>query len=368
MKKLVLCFMCIIGCSEKAPMNPKGFQTDNVILITLDGVRYEEVFHGADENIINDTLMVANIEETKSVFWFDDEHTRRKKLMPFLWDTVAQNGQIYGNKNQGSVMRLTNPYFFSYPGYSELLVGFNDDSVNSNAKVLNPNLNVLEFMNQQDGFKGRVAAFASWDVFDWIINNERNEFTISSGGYPLLDSLLTQKQRWMNSFVSDLPYDGYGLGVRWDVLTYEYAFEYLKYRKPRLLYIAFDETDGFAHKKKYDKYLNMIQRLDHYIGDIWKWVQSNESYQNKTTLIVTTDHGRGGNQDGEWGAHGKGVPNAEYVWAAVVGPDTPHAGEVTYADTIATNQIAATITHLLGFDYKSNREVGKVIQSMVAEK
>jgi hypothetical protein len=43
-------------------------------------------------------------------------------------------------------------------------------------------------------------------------------------------------------------------------------------------------------------------------------------------------------------------------------------GEVTYTDTIATNQIAATITHLLGYDYKSNRETGEVIQLMVAKK
>ncbi len=368
MNKLIFCLIFVLGCAEKSTVNPKGFHTENVILITLDGVRYEEVFQGADRNIINDSTMVKNIEEINDAFWFDDENKRRETLMPFIWSTVKEHGQIYGNKNRGSVMRLTNPYFFSYPGYSELLIGFNDDSVNSNAKVLNPHTNVLEFMHQQDGFNGRVAAFASWDVFDWIINHERNDFTINSGGYPLEDSLLTQKQRWMNTFVSDMPYEGYGLGVRWDALTHEYAFEYLKYRKPRFLYIAYDETDEFAHQTKYDKYLQMIHRLDRYIGDIWKWIQSNDMYRNKTTLIVTTDHGRGGYENGQWGSHGQSVANAEFVWAAIIGPDTPHMGEVTHADTIATNQIAATITHVLGYDYKSNREVGKVISSMVSDK
>lgn len=368
MKKCIFSLIFIIGCAEKSPVNLKGFDTENVILITLDGVRYEEVFHGADRNIINDSKMVKNVDESKSKFWSDDENNRREALMPFLWGTVNQNGQIYGNKNRGSVMRLTNPYYFSYPGYSELLVGFNDDSVNSNAKVLNPNTNVLEFMNGQEGFRGRVAAFASWDVFDWIINNERNDFTINSGGYPLKDSLMTQKQRWMNSFVSDMPYEGYGLGVRWDALTHEYAFEYLKFKKPRFLYIAYDETDEFAHQKKYGRYLEMIHRLDRYIGDIWEWIQSHDMYRNKTTLIITTDHGRGGYQDGQWGSHGQGVPNAEFVWAAVMGPDTPQMGEVTHGDTIATNQIAATITHLLGYDYISNRETGDVIHSMINNK
>ena len=368
MKKILFCLIFIIGCTQKSPVNPKGYQTENVILITLDGVRWEEVFHGADPNIINNAEMVNNIEEIKNVFWYDDANIRREALMPFLWGTIRLNGQIYGNKDRGSVMRLTNPYFFSYPGYNELLVGFNDDSVNSNAKELNPNTNVLEFMHEEDAFKGQVAAFASWDVFDWIINNERNHFTINSGAYPLKDSLLTQKQRWMNKFVSDMPYEGYGLGVRWDALTHEYAFEYLKYRKPRLLYIAYDETDEFAHQKKYGKYLQMIHRLDRYIGDIWKWIQSNDMYRNKTTIIITTDHGRGGYQDGQWGSHGQNVPNAEYVWTAIIGPDTPQMGEITYADTIATNQIAATITHLLGYDFKSNRKTGEVIGSMVRKK
>ena len=365
MKKLIFVLFVIIGCTENDSKNPKGYQTENVILITLDGVRWQEIFTGADQNIINDSIMVKDLAGTRAKFWKSDENERRETLMPFLWKTIGKSGQIYGNKRKGSVMRLTNPYLFSYPGYSELLVGFNDDSVKSNDKILNPNINVLEFMNEQSGFEKKVAAFGSWDVFDWILNNERNDFTINSGGFPLKDSLLTQKQKWMNEFVSYMPYEGYGLGVRWDALTHEYAMEYLKFRKPRLLYIAYDETDEYAHQQKYDQYLKMISRLDGYIRDTWTWVQSNDMYRNKTTLIVTTDHGRGDHTDGRWGSHGASVPEAEFVWSAVIGPDTPALGEVTHTDTIATNQIAATITHLLGYDYKSNRKVGSSIKSML---
>ena len=72
MKKILFCLIFIIGCTQKSPVNPKGYQTENVILITLDGVRWEEVFHGADPNIINNAEMVNNIEEIKNVFWYDD--------------------------------------------------------------------------------------------------------------------------------------------------------------------------------------------------------------------------------------------------------------------------------------------------------
>ena len=366
MKKLLLVLIIFIGCEKESNSNPKGLKTENLILITLDGVRWEEVFLGADNRIIMNNVKDEKIrDETLRTYWFEDEKERRSNLMPFLWNTIAEKGQIYGNKTKGSVMHLTNPYFFSYPGYNELLAGFSDDSVKSNAKIFNPNLNILEFMNQQDGFKNRVAAFASWDVFDWIINNERNDFTINSGAFPLKNNLLTPKQQWMNTFVSDLPYEGYGTGVRWDALTHEYAVEYLKLNKPRLLYIAYDEPDEFAHQKKYAQYLSMINRLDSYISSIWRWIETHDMYRNKTTLIITTDHGRGEYLEDRWGSHGQDIPGAEFVWAAAIGPDTPVIGEVTHTDTVSTNQIGATIAHLLGYDYKSNRKVGSVIKKMI---
>ena len=362
---IIFCFI-IYGCNNSRIINPKGYTTENIILVTLDGVRWEEVFTGADPNIINNDTLVVDVEETNKNYWHDNDIQRRKKLMPFLWSTIYQSGQIYGNKLKGSSMELTNSYFFSYPGYSELLTGFSDDSVNSNNKKYNPNKNVLEFMNEKDGFRNAVAAFASWDVFDWIINNQRNSFTINSGAYPLEDKRITVKQRWMNSFISEIPYPGYGRGVRWDVFTYEYAFEYLKLNKPRILYIGFDETDGFAHDTKYDKYLYGINRLDRYIEDLWTWIQSNEKYKNKTTMIITTDHGRGKYKNNKWGSHGSSIPNSKYTWAGIIGPDTPPKGEIIQSNTIYMNQVAATITHLLGYDYSTNEEAGTVIYNMIA--
>ena len=136
MKKLI-CLIFIIGCSNHETKNSKGYDTNNVILITLDGVRWEEVFSGADPNIINNKKLVSDIAKTNETYWDNNVDVRRKKLMPFVWSTIFKNGQIYGNKLKQSNMKLTNPYFFSYPGYNELLTGFNDDSVNSNNKKYN---------------------------------------------------------------------------------------------------------------------------------------------------------------------------------------------------------------------------------------
>ena len=116
--------------------------------------------------------------------------------------------------------------------------------------------------------------------------------------------------------------------VRFDAFTFHYVFDYLKRNKPRLLYIAFDETDEYAHKGKYGQYLKAINALDEYIKNIWDWVQSDDRYKNKTTLIITTDHGRGKDPIDYWRHHGINVEGAEKVWIAVIGSDTPATGEV----------------------------------------
>ena len=64
-------------------------------------------------------------------------------------------------------------------------------------------------------------------------------------------------------------------------------------KKPRLLYIAFDETDDYAHAGKYDFYLNTARNEDEWIGELWKYVQSTPEYKDQTTMIILTDHGRG---------------------------------------------------------------------------
>ena len=83
-------------------------------------------------------------------------------------------------------------------------------------------------------------------------------------------------------------------------------------------------------------------------------------------MIITTDHGRGKYKNNKWGSHGSSVPNSKYTWAGIIGPDTPPRGEIIQSNTIYMNQVAATITHLLGYDYSTNEEAGTVIYNMIA--
>ena len=54
------------------------------------------------------------------------------------------------------------------------LTGRVDRAIDSNDKNWNPNVTLLEILNGMEGFKDRVLAFGSWDVFPYIINTQRS--------------------------------------------------------------------------------------------------------------------------------------------------------------------------------------------------
>jgi hypothetical protein len=298
-------------------------KTENVIIVTLDGFRWEEVFKGADDSLIGNSRYVRDTGELKGRFYAATPTERRKKLMPFFWSTIASEGQLYGNRLYDNKVDNANPYWFSYPGYNEIFTGYPDTAVNSNDKIYNKNENVLEFINQQKAYKGRVAAFATWDVFPYILNAPRSGIYVNADVDSLKFKAPTLSLLNDMQFLTPRP-----IGVRPDVITYFAAREYLKEYKPKVLYIAFDETDDFAHGGMYDQYLGTAHAEDKMIADLWRIVQSMPQYKDKTTLIATCDHGRGDKVKENWQHHGSKIEDAHEIWMAVLGPDTKAMGEV----------------------------------------
>lgn len=325
---------------------------EHVILVTLDGMRWQEVFGGVDSALMNNPEYTRNAKDMKAAFWNDAPEERRRKLFPFLWQTLAAQGQLHGNRQYGNQVDVANRYRFSYPGYNELLTGYPDTAVNSNDKVWNKNVNVLEFINSQPGFKGKVAAFATWDVFPYILNRQRSGLYVNAD----VDSFpaITPELRLLNDLqqLTTRP-----IGVRPDIFTYVAAREYLKASKPRVLYIAFDETDDFAHGGQYDQYIKSAHAQDAMIADLWRTVQSMPQYKDKTALIIATDHGRGDRNKEQWRDHGEGVPEASGIWIAAMGPGLPALGEVKTPAQLYQAQVAATLASLLGLQFKATHPI-----------
>jgi hypothetical protein len=340
-------------------------ETEHLFLITLDGLRWQEVFYGADSLLISHEDYVRNPDQLTAQFWDEDYRVRRNKLLPFFWNVIEYQGRIYGNRILGSKFDLTNEYHFSYPGYSELLAGYADPEVNSNAREWNQNLTVLEFVNNQAGFEGKVAAFASWDVFPYIINSDRSGIPVNAGFEPVRDSNLTEREILLNEMITQVPRPWQT--VRHNAFTFQYAMEYLRKHQPRLLYLAFDETDEFAHSGDYENYLYSARQVDAFISELWNFVQSNPFYQGKTTFLIATDHGRGTEPVDQWRHHGASIDGAEEVWLAVIGPDTSADGEMRGSQQFYQDQIAATIAAFLGLNFSSEADTGDIIHELIPD-
>ncbi|HTS43436.1 MAG TPA: hypothetical protein VMH01_03495 [Puia sp.] len=356
MKRIFL-FILLLKVSSGIAQSHK---TENLIIVTMDGMRWQEVFGGVDAAIMGDKRFTHDSAEVKKEFWSDNIIDRRAKLFPFLWSTIAVHGQLYGDRNNGSEVNNANRYKFSYPGYNEIFTGYPDSAVNSNDKILNKNRNVLEFINSQNGFAGKVAVFSTWDVFPYILNKWRSGIYVNSD----VDTLKFDNTQLQ--LINDMQFlTAKPIGSRPDLLTYFAGHEYLKAYKPKVLYIAFDETDDFAHMGEYDLYLGSAHAEDGMLADLWKTVQSMPEYKDRTTLIVTCDHGRGDKIKAQWRDHGEKVEDAGHIWIAVMGPDTKPMGEIKTISPLYQQQIAPTLAALLGFHFVPDHGNAQAISSII---
>ena len=332
---------------------PQSHRTQNVVFVMTDGLRWQEVFGGADRALMNkENGGVSDVDGLRKSYWRETAEARRGALMPFLWNVIAKQGQVFGNRNLRADAYVTNGLNFSYPGYNETLCGFADPRINSNDKIPNPNVTVLEWLQHKPAFKDKVAAFAAWDTFPYIFNDTRAGFLVNSGYAPLKAIPITPRLELLNLLKAEGPrvWDE----EPFDAIPFHTAIEYLDARKPRVLYLSLGETDDWAHAGNYTEYLHAAHRVDAYLKALWDKLQSDSFYRGTTTLIFSPDHGRG-EAPVAWKSHGEKIPDSKYIWMAFLGPDTSAKGERKGIAAVTQNQIAATIAALVGEDYPASQ-------------
>jgi len=360
MKKLLILVSFLFSISSI-----EGQQIENIIIITTDGFRWQEVFKGMDSAIANNSKF--NQGDSSYIFknyWSNNENERRKKLMPFFWNTISNHGQLYGNRKFGNKVNNANPHWFSYPGYSEIMTGFADSTIDSNEFPPNPHVTVLEFLNMQSKFKGKVAAFGAWDAFDRILNQQRSGIPVFSAFDTVGGKNPTPNEKLINAMMQD-SYRPFGNAECLDVFTHYAAMEYLRTKKPKVLYISYGETDEWAHHGYYRSYLDAAHLVDKWIKEIWTFVQSDPQYKNKTTIFITTDHGRGDINKNEWTDHGSGIADAYEIWFAAMGPNISPSGEQKNNVELFQEQFAQTIAKLLGITYKASHPISPEIKTVI---
>ena len=337
---------------DGAPAHAQSaLRTRNVVLIVSDGLRWQEVFTGADPALLNEANggIWAKEADLRRDFWRDDPVERRRALFPFLWNTVAVRGQIFGNQALGSVARVTNGLAFSYPGYNEMLTGHPDARIDSNEFGPNPNISVLEWLNTLPDLHGKVSVFATWAIFKDILNVSRSHLPLQVGWDLPYHGELSERQALLNRlYQTTTRLDDEDV---YDALLQVPLIDSFAQHQPRVLFVGYGETDNWAHAGRYDLVLHSAHLFDHFVAELWERLQALPAYRDRTTFIITTDHGRGSGPT-EWKEHGKEQKGSENIWIAVLGPDTPPLGERSHAAEVHQAQIAATVAALLGKDFR----------------
>jgi hypothetical protein len=333
-----------------AAIAARAGETQNVVLIVSDGLRWQEIFSGADPALLNDKEGGSWLsdEELRKRYWRPGVADRRAALFPFLWGTVAKHGQIYGNQLQGSIAQVTNGKAFSYPGYNEMATGYPNDAIDSNEFGPNPNATVFEWLDKLEQFHGRVAVYGTWNVFDNIFNKQRSHLVMQTGWSLPIKAHETPRDALLREL--------YATTTQFDEEDAPNSFlqipllDYVRSAKPRVLFVGYGETDNWAHQGRYDLVLDSAHRFDYFVKQLWDTMQGIAQYRGHTTFIITTDHGRGSGLT-EWKEHGVEEKGSENIWIAVMGPDTAPLGERKNIGRVTQSQIAATVAAFLGEDY-----------------
>lgn len=359
----VTLFACALAL---APLHAADLRTQNVILITLDGVRTQEVFSGMDAVVAARSAeqVYSEIETGRGRYWAETPEERRKLLMPFFWGTLVPSGMLFGDTTNGSEMLVRNSYKFSSPGYAEMLTGEALPEVNDNVAQRFAAVTALEHVRSKlELSKSAVAQIGSWDIFEFLAAS-KDDVLVTNGGYaafpaefstPEIDRLVELRRDVMQLWQESSN----------DTLTYYIAKEYLREHEPRLLWLGMSQSDDWAHADRYDRLLDYLHLTDRLLQDLWSTLQAHPAYRGTTTLIVTTDHGRGlGPVD--WAEHDETIPGSEAIWLAIIGPDTPSLGTRVPPGTVHQADIAATIVALFGLSpAEFNPNAGPVLPGTI---
>ena len=143
-----------------------------------------------------------------------------------------------------------------------------------------------------------------------------------------------------------------------DCFTHQYAKAYLDKHRPDFIYIAYGETDDFAHNGNYESYIKSTKNTDALIQDLWNYTQQSDHYRDKTTFIISTDHGRGTDPIDSWRSHGKKIKGSDQTWIIVFGKGVKPLGEVVDGDQLFTHQLAPTVRMLFNLPQKEQKGHG----------
>ncbi len=294
-----------------------------LVLVTIDGARWQEIFHGSDPNLARSRLKTA------------------RELVPNLARISSDRGAAVGAPGRG-VMRASGPNFVSLPGYTELLSGRPPNGCSDNGCKRTAATTLLD---QANAAGASVAVFSSWERIDLAATARPGRFFVSCG-------------RQGDRSIDPAP----GLGdFRPDRYTAALALAYLEREAPDVLYLGLGDTDEYAHHASYDEYLGALSYADAVIGNLIATLERMGERGRRTHVVVTTDHGRAR----DFRSHGF-QPEAARVWLVAMGPQVTARGLVASPQERRLSDVAPTLRVVMGLSPDRAPAAGHALSELFA--
>lgn len=292
----LLLFICACSVScERATDTPHVFNTENVVIVIVDGARYSET-------------------------WGDSTH----QYIPNLDNVLAHQGVVNtAFYNLGGTWTI--------PGHTAIMTGHNQVISNSGQEL--PQYSSL--------FQHWIKKYNKDSTDAWIISSKDKLEVLAD----------CQDPEWYGNYnpSTDCGINGLGSGYRHDSITFQNAINILSDHQPKLVLLNFREPDFSGHAGNWDNYLQGIIDTDQYIADLWDFIENDPNYSGSTTMFVTNDHGR--HLDGISGgftSHGDNCDGCRHITLFATGPDFKN--DIIVDSERDLRDVAATTAALLGLE------------------
>jgi hypothetical protein len=321
------------------------------VLVTVDGTRWQEIFHGADP-----ALAPPGVAEAVSA----------EALTPNL-HRLMRRGLALGDLASGSRFLASGPNFVSLPGYTEILTGKPSPCQENDCRL--PVAETLPDAFRESGLAAdEIVVLASWERIGDVAAEEPRGLVVSAGRRlrvprDLLvasDDVGLRQLFETSSHASPAPGGG---TYRPDLYTRALAqARFERAPHPRFAFVGVGDTDEHAHAGNYAAYLDAIRGADAMLGDLLRIVDGwGPDEAASVVWLVTADHGRGPN----FRDHGRSARGSEASWLVASGGPVPALGALGATDDHHLADLAPTVRALAGLPPVAGDDRGRPIAEIV---
>lgn len=222
-------FLGVLHCSD-TPAQP------NVILFTLDGVRWQEVFHGADPLL--------------------NSRGRPEKIFKHTFDALE-------DRRAGGGFSASNLALVSLPGYRSIMTGkFDLFCISNECERIGVESLQERLVRELNLMPAQVASIASWPVIARAVEHKPKSTFVNAGAMHIPSRAGNAELEGLHRLQSQNALPG---GARRDEYTFAYALHYLEKSRPRFLYIGLDESDAYADRNDYANHVAILKQYDVWI-------------------------------------------------------------------------------------------------------